>query len=412
MALFYYLLKNNFSFDVAHLNYHLREESNYEEINLKKYCEKNQIKIFVKEVFYKIEKDKNVEKWARDERYNFFKKIYLETKAYDSVLIAHNLDDLIETYFIQKSRGGYFDYYGLKEKIIKDDVVYIRPLLNYRKKELYDYCLENSVPFNIDKSNYDNSYLRNNLRNNLIVNYDNKDIRKILSTIKKLNSIKDKKNKYFNKIIFNNKVRLKDIDILSKNPFFYNLYKDKNDAKLEIFIDIFYYLLSKNNFSKPFSVKEIKDIYEKIKLNKKVNIKLNINNKYFIYEYGKIKIKEIYNFSYNFIVTKKGNELFSFFSNKTSRKFFNKYGYNFLIKPILVNEEFFYFDNDIERSKSAKKAIKDMKLPTEYRNIYPGIYEIKTNKLIYIPRYMEKVRYTKKSLLKFNLEKIIDYFSK
>jgi len=377
MALFYYLLKNNFSFDVAHLNYHLREESNYEEINLKKYCEKNQIKIFVKEVFYKIEKDKNVEKWARDERYNFFK-----------------------------------NYYGLKEKIIKDDVVYIRPLLNYRKKELYDYCLENSVPFNIDKSNYDNSYLRNNLRNNLIVNYDNKDIRKILSTIKKLNSIKDKKNKYFNKIIFNNKVRLKDIDILSKNPFFYNLYKDKNDAKLEIFIDIFYYLLSKNNFSKPFSVKEIKDIYEKIKLNKKVNIKLNINNKYFIYEYGKIKIKEIYNFSYNFIVTKKGNELFSFFSNKTSRKFFNKYGYNFLIKPILVNEEFFYFDNDIERSKSAKKAIKDMKLPTEYRNIYPGIYEIKTNKLIYIPRYMEKVRYTKKSLLKFNLEKIIDYFSK
>ena len=41
MALFDMLLKENYSFEVAHVNYHLREESDFEEISLQKFLFEN-----------------------------------------------------------------------------------------------------------------------------------------------------------------------------------------------------------------------------------------------------------------------------------------------------------------------------------------------------------------------------------
>ena len=50
MALFSLLLKEGYDFDVAHVNYHLREESNAETEGLQQYCEKNKRKLFVLDV--------------------------------------------------------------------------------------------------------------------------------------------------------------------------------------------------------------------------------------------------------------------------------------------------------------------------------------------------------------------------
>ena len=48
MALFSMLLKENISFDVALVNYHLREESDNEDSSLSLFCRQHNIKLFTK----------------------------------------------------------------------------------------------------------------------------------------------------------------------------------------------------------------------------------------------------------------------------------------------------------------------------------------------------------------------------
>ena len=69
MALFTMLLKEKFNFEVAHVNYHLREESDQEMRNLQAFCEKKKIKLHILEVEKGTIK-KNVEETCRNIRYD------------------------------------------------------------------------------------------------------------------------------------------------------------------------------------------------------------------------------------------------------------------------------------------------------------------------------------------------------
>ena len=73
MALFWILLDNGYQFDVAHVNYHFRKESNLEERNLKEFAKKNNIDIYIYD--NKENVDKNLEAKAREMRYNFFSSL-------------------------------------------------------------------------------------------------------------------------------------------------------------------------------------------------------------------------------------------------------------------------------------------------------------------------------------------------
>ena len=64
MALFNLLLKDNINFDVAIVNYHLREESDLEVKGLKSFCETHKKTLFIKIVEEKIEK--NIENKCRE----------------------------------------------------------------------------------------------------------------------------------------------------------------------------------------------------------------------------------------------------------------------------------------------------------------------------------------------------------
>ena len=54
MALFGMLLSENINFEVAHVNYHLRKESDDEENGLRSFCELHNKTIYVKNVTHKI----------------------------------------------------------------------------------------------------------------------------------------------------------------------------------------------------------------------------------------------------------------------------------------------------------------------------------------------------------------------
>lgn len=409
MALYALLLKANIDFDVAFINYHLREESDEEEKKIKAFSFLNSKNLYIKEAFYNKEKDKNIEKWARDVRYNYFEELNKENK-YEAVLIAHNLDDLIETYIIQTKRSNFVSYYGLKSIFYRGNTKYIRPLLKYRKLDLLTYNIRHFIPYLIDKSNFDNSYLRNDIRNNYVSKLTKAEVNKYLKEINEKNKTKKEESKLYLKLV--NK------DNLIKTEDIFKLYELNKDVKIkdilddkdEInrlnekeFINFFYYYVSKFLYLKDISKKEIIDIYQKIKLNKNMIIPLTNTPYYIFIQYGYFKIDYIYESKYEFILDQDGNKYIKFLHNKKTENLFKMFE-KVLIKPVSKDEYYTYLGKDgTKSSKRVSHIFIDMKLPSEYRKIYPGIYNPKTNELIYIPRYMKKVKITSKSIFKFNL---------
>ena len=74
MALLYMLKEEGYNFAVAHVNYHLREESDEEQEQLRQYCLNNQVQLFVYEVD-EVLNASNLEEQCRVIRYSFFKDL-------------------------------------------------------------------------------------------------------------------------------------------------------------------------------------------------------------------------------------------------------------------------------------------------------------------------------------------------
>jgi len=151
----------------AHVNHNVRSESKNEEEYLKKYCATNNI------VFegYKIENypDKNnFQNYAREERYTFFEQV-MEKHGTKKLLTAHHADDLLETILMRLARGSSLNgYMGFKKITVKNGFIIYRPLINVNKQEIIDYCSINKITYFNDKSNFENKYSRNRLRNTII----------------------------------------------------------------------------------------------------------------------------------------------------------------------------------------------------------------------------------------------------
>ncbi|MBR0033999.1 MAG: tRNA lysidine(34) synthetase TilS, partial [Bacilli bacterium] len=124
MALLDMMKKENYNIVVAHVNYHKRKESDFEEQSLKKYCELNNLECFVLDTS-SLKVTGNFQEWARKVRYEFFKKVLLENKC-DAVVVAHQEDDLIETYLMQKSKKSFVAYYGIEKETVLFGVRIIR----------------------------------------------------------------------------------------------------------------------------------------------------------------------------------------------------------------------------------------------------------------------------------------------
>ena len=166
MALVDMLLKIRDKYDlsliIAHVNHNVRQQSYEESDFLKKYCEDNHL-IFESMIIENYGDD-NFHNEARNIRYNFFENIVNKYDA-DYLMTAHHGDDLIETVLMKIVRGSnLFGYGGFKKIVPMDDYIIVRPLIQYTKKELEDYDVENNVPYYIDSSNSKDTYTRNRYR--------------------------------------------------------------------------------------------------------------------------------------------------------------------------------------------------------------------------------------------------------
>ena len=194
MALLDQLNKQGRDIVVAHVNYKHRDTADRDENIVKEYCQKYGIPV---RVCYPIHEKGNFQAWARDVRYAFFEEVADE---FDTKLlyIAHQMDDVIETYFFQKKRNMICDYYGLKQESSRHGYKIIRPLLSYTKAELQMFCVENGVSFGIDESNLTNHYTRNVIRHTQIEKMSRKEKEEWILKIEEENAVWKKQRNQIN----------------------------------------------------------------------------------------------------------------------------------------------------------------------------------------------------------------------
>ena len=162
-ALFYLLVENHINFDMALVNYGLRENANVEEAHAIMLAKRYNIKVYtIKAPSFQ----NNFEKNARDFRYSFFDKLITEHQ-YNNLLTAHQLNDQLEWFLMRLTKGaGTSELLGLESISKRKEYTMIRPILHHSKDELLSYLKKNDYPYFVDESNIDDKYERNRFRKN------------------------------------------------------------------------------------------------------------------------------------------------------------------------------------------------------------------------------------------------------
>lgn len=212
--------KVSFEIVVAHVNHMIRAEADGDEEFVRNYCKKNNIDFYSKSIdVRKLANNSKIgiEEAGRIARYDFFDEVMRKTNA-NKVAIAHNMNDRAETVIMNLLRGsGVSGLIGIEAK----RGIYIRPLIECDRFEIEEYCDSNNLNPRIDKTNFDNTYTRNKIRN-VVIPY-----------------IKEE----FNPNIINTLNRLSDL-ACDEEEFVENQVKDKykellcNENKKEIILDL------------------------------------------------------------------------------------------------------------------------------------------------------------------------------
>lgn len=218
--------KLNIELFVAHINHMIREEADSETEYVQNYCNKNNIPCFVKRanvLEMAKEAKKGTEEMGRIVRYEFFEEVKNNVSA-NKIAIAHTENDNAETVLMNLMRGASLE--GLKGiEPIREN--YIRPLIECNREEIEKYCSDNKLDPKFDKTNNDNLYTRNKIRN-LLIPYIKKEFNpNIISTLNRLAILARQDATYFNKIVkeeYNNlKIKEEQNEIILDLKRFNNL---------------------------------------------------------------------------------------------------------------------------------------------------------------------------------------------
>ncbi|QOY54264.1 tRNA lysidine(34) synthetase TilS [Candidatus Sulfurimonas marisnigri] len=177
-ALFFLLIKNHIPFDIAIVNYGVREQSKEEVLYSKELAKTHNLKCHV---FNAVKFEKNFEARAREIRYDFFEEL-IKTYGYENLITAHHLGDRFEWMLMQFCKGaGCAEIAGMQVEDNRGFYTLIRPLLHLDKQELLAYLHANKSKYFEDESNLNEDIKRNSFRHN----YSLPLLEKYLSGIKK-----------------------------------------------------------------------------------------------------------------------------------------------------------------------------------------------------------------------------------
>ena len=215
--------ENKYKFFFAIVDHNLRKNSAAEALSVKRLLSKYDINLTILKNKKKI--DKNIQKNAREIRYNLLEKFCKKKKA-KSLIVAHHQDDQVETFLIRLSRGSGVEGLSSMNVIttLKQGTNLIRPLLDFKKNELISITKHTFNKFFKDPSNKNRKFLRTNIRE-LKKNLEKKgiDIEKIVRSIKNIASTKDAINFYVERsikkyITFKGKITILNLEKFRQEP--------------------------------------------------------------------------------------------------------------------------------------------------------------------------------------------------
>jgi tRNA(Ile)-lysidine synthase len=93
---------------------------------------------------------------------------FCQQHGIEFLLLGHQADDQAETMLMRLQRGTGLKGLKAMQPVTRDkatNTAILRPLLNFRRAELRDYCIENNLPFIDDPSNDNPVYERVRIRN-------------------------------------------------------------------------------------------------------------------------------------------------------------------------------------------------------------------------------------------------------
>jgi len=153
---------------IAHANFQLRaEESNLDEILVKNLAKQLNVPFHTRKFntgVYLKKHQVSTQMAARDLRYHWFEELR-EKHDYHAVATGHHLNDLLETILLNFTRGtGITGLHGILPK----RGAIVRPLLAVTKQQILDYARAHQLEWREDRSNLQDYYQRNLIRNKVV----------------------------------------------------------------------------------------------------------------------------------------------------------------------------------------------------------------------------------------------------
>jgi tRNA(Ile)-lysidine synthase len=214
-------IRAGYNCEIAHCNFGLRgTESDEDEDFVRQLAYRYSIRFFYKRFDteeYAEEQGISIQMAARKLRYDWFDKIR-KTQSLDLIATAHNQDDVLETFFINLSRGsGIRGLTGIK--VISGSI--IRPMLFAPRSMIEVYAKRNSIAYREDSSNASDKYLRNKIRHKILPFFEevNPSFRNVLmETIQKLRDAE---------AIYTDEINLKRDEIITETDDIISLSLDR-----------------------------------------------------------------------------------------------------------------------------------------------------------------------------------------
>jgi len=282
MYLLEMLYREGYQLYVAHVNYHWRYDSDVDYELVRDYCAQRHIPFYYKECQESDYHEGNFQDQARQLRYHFYQEIYQRNHC-GGVLLAHHLDDHLETIYMQLEKHETVYYLGMKEVNTVMEMTVLRPLMTMYKSDILKACHELKIPYHDDYTNFETDFKRDQVRNIVLKHYTLQQKENMIKKAKEHNE------------------RIKALEF--KVQPYYQYYKQHHSIQWKEIpddvIDIFLYLvlndiLESQRISQAL-IREIKHQMNSLKPNIQMNLPVNY---LFIKEYDNVYITKSQNKGY------------------------------------------------------------------------------------------------------------------
>jgi tRNA(Ile)-lysidine synthase len=149
----------------VHVNHQISDSSELWSEHCEKLCRKLGVDLEVRKVEV-VKQGRGPEAAARDARYQVFEELL---EANETLLLAHHLDDQVETFFLRLLRGaGTQGLSGMPARRSLARGELFRPLLGVQRQHLEEYASAHKLQWVEDDSNADTQLNRNYLRSQVL----------------------------------------------------------------------------------------------------------------------------------------------------------------------------------------------------------------------------------------------------